>query len=117
MTSEYVASAPPGPSSQQGGRQRLNAADCTMLCIDRVLRSMGCPGFETQVLLWLSARVDVGRLETALARLGERYPVVAAHLVEAGDRGSPCWGFRPGDRCRWQETDLGAGEPETVLQH
>jgi len=39
--------------------QRLNAADCALLFVDRTLREMGCPGFETQMFVWLSGRADV----------------------------------------------------------
>jgi hypothetical protein len=98
------------------GQQYLNAADRAIRTVDRILRGMGCSGFETQTLVWLSGRGDAEVLRTAIARLNARHPVMAARLVEvAGDR--PCWRFRPGAECPLQETDLPSAEPAAVLDH
>jgi hypothetical protein len=98
------------------GQQRLNAADRAMLTVDRVLRGMGGQGFETQTLVWLSARLDVAALKAAVGRLSARHPVIAARVVEAG-AGGPCWRFRPGAVCPLRETDLPSDNPAAVLEH
>jgi hypothetical protein len=98
------------------GQQHLNAADRAMRTVDRILRGMGCSGFETQTLVWLSGRSDAAVLRTAIARLSARYPVIASRLIEvAGDR--PSWRFRPGALCFLQEADLPSAEPAAVLNH
>ena len=86
-----------------------------MLAVDRVLRGMGSPGFDTQTLVWTSAPIDVTSLRTAIARLSARYPVIAARLVEDAGRG-PCWRFRPGAVCPLAEASCPA-EPAAVLDY
>src|SRR5262249_58937456 len=87
-----------------------------MRTVDRILRGMGCSGFETQTLVWLSGRCDVAVLRTAVARLNARHPVTAARLVE-GVGEKPHWRFRPGAECLLRETDLPSAEPAAVLDH
>jgi hypothetical protein len=82
-----------------------------MLAVDRMLRRMGGSGFETQMFVVLSARLDTAKLRDALARLGEHYPVAAARLVETGGPGEPCWRFRPGAPCPLREADLASADP------
>jgi hypothetical protein len=79
-----------------------------------VLRGMGCSGFETQTLVWLSGRLDAPRLRASIARLSEAYPAVAARLVE-GDNAAPYWRFRPGASCPLAEIELASAEPSAVL--
>jgi hypothetical protein len=98
------------------GQQHLNAADRAMRTVDRILRGMGCSGFETQMLVWLSGRSDAAALRTAITRLSAHYPVIASRLIEpAGER--PNWRFRPGAECLLQEADLPSAEPAAVLEH
>lgn len=92
----------------------LNAMDCAMLSVNEALRSLGFPGFETQVLLWLNGRVDVHRLRAALSALAAQYPVIASRLDET-ETGVPCWRFRPGAECPLRETDLDSADPAGVL--
>jgi hypothetical protein len=96
-------------------KQHLNAADRAMLAVDRALRGMGSPGFETQALVWTSTPIDVALLRTAIARLSLRYPVIAARLVECGER-RPYWSFRPGAMCPLEEATASA-DPADVLDY
>jgi hypothetical protein len=110
MTTASTAEPPP----QRAG-QRLAAADRVMLAVDRVVRGLGGPGFETQTLLWLGGRVDVARLRTALERFSACHPLATARLE--GDDYGPAWRFRPGSRCPLQETWVESGKPAAVLDH
>jgi hypothetical protein len=73
--------------------QPLNPLDLAIRCADRSIRGMGYPGFETQMLVWLSDRLETARLEQALARLTQRRPVLSGRLVEDDVRhhGRPYW--------------------------
>jgi hypothetical protein len=100
------------------GRHRLNAVDRALLAADRTLRGMGYPGFETLTSVWLGGPIDVARLRAALTRLGRRHPLLTARLVEAADKGGPCWHFRPDGRdAPLRETHLGSATPHEVLNH
>src|SRR5262245_5462764 len=106
------APAPPAPAGP--GRRRLNAADRTLLTIDRALRRLDAPGFETQTFVWLRGRVDPGQLHSALAHLGARHPVTTARLVETAGNGGPYWQLRPGARVALQESRLDSAAPQAV---
>jgi hypothetical protein len=95
----------------------LNAADRMLLAVDRSLRRLGAPGFESQTFVWLRSRADRSRLRAALARLGAEHPIAIARLLEAGDGGAPCWRFQPGALADLVETDLGSAAPQAVLEH
>jgi hypothetical protein len=86
-----------------------------MLTVDRVLRGIGSPGFETQALVWTSKPIDVVALQIAIARLSLRYPVIAARVVESAGR-RPYWSFRAGAACPLQEATSSA-EPAAVLDY
>jgi hypothetical protein len=101
----------PGPDLGQ----RLNVADCALLSVDRTLREIGCPGFETQMFLWLSSRADADGLRDAIARLSRAYPVLSSRLVEGEGRGSCYWRARPGAECPLKEIDLTAADTGAVL--
>ena len=107
--------APLDPAPGQSTR-RLSANDRVLLAVDRTVRGLGGPGFETQTLLWLGGRVDVVGLRTGLERFSARYPVAAARLEGEGGSGS-CWRFRPGAHCRLEETWLGSADAAAVLEH
>jgi long-chain acyl-CoA synthetase len=113
-------SRPPGGgrSGWEGGeRRRLNCADRTLLAVDRALRRLGYPGFDTQTFVWLDGRADAESLREALARVGRRYPETTARLADDED-GASCWLFRPGDRAApLYETDLASEAPQEVLDH
>jgi hypothetical protein len=96
-------------------RQKLSVTDQAMLNVDRAVRAVGGAGFETQVFVWLSGRADAAGLCSALARLGERYPIVTARLVE--QEASSFWQFRGEARCTLQEIELKSAEPQAVLDH
>jgi hypothetical protein len=96
-------------------RQKLSVTDQAMLNVDRAVRAVGGAGFETQVFVWLSGRADAAGLRSALARLGERYPIVTARLVE--QEASSFWQFRGEARCTLQEIELESAEPQAVLDH
>jgi hypothetical protein len=116
-TDPLAVAAQPAGSTPASGFRRLNAADRTLLAIDRTLRRLGAPGFETQKFVWLRGRADPARLRAALARLGAEYPVTTARLVEAVERDGPCWRFRPGALAELRETDLESAAPQAVLEH
>src|SRR5262245_35593073 len=95
--------------------QRLSAIDRTILAVDRMLRRSGGSGFETQMFVALSGRVDANRLRAALARLAECHPVVAGRLADGGGPGEPSWRFRPAAIARLREADLESSEPSSLL--
>jgi condensation domain-containing protein len=99
------------------GRQRLSTADRVLLAVNQSLREQGSAGFETQMLVWLSGRIEAGDLRAAMAQIGERNPVMTAHLVESEQQGGPFWRFRPESRCSLRETSLASAEPEAVLKY
>ncbi len=99
------------------GRQRLSVADRVLLAVNQSLREQGGAGFETQMLVWLSGRIEASGLRAAIARVGERNPVMTSHLLESVEQGGPCWQFHPEARCSVRETSLASAEPEAVLQH
>jgi hypothetical protein len=88
-----------------------------MLAVDRAVRRVGGSGFETQVLVWLSGRVEVARLCNALARLREMHPVTASRLVGEGEPPGPRWQFHAGAACPLRETDLDSAGSDRVLAH
>jgi hypothetical protein len=92
---------------------RLNAADRFMLVIDRAVRGLGGPGFETVTFVWLDGRADRGRLLRGLAELNRACPVVTARLREC----VPCWDVRPGAEVTFRETHLPAADRQAVLDH
>ena len=83
---------------------------------NRALRALGAPGFETQMLVWLSARIDGPRLRAALARVQQAEPVLASHLA-AGRFADRHW--QASDRAvpLLIEADLPSAEPEQALTH
>jgi hypothetical protein len=105
------------PRRDTGGRQPLNPNDRALFCVDRALRGMGYPGFETQMLVSLSGRVDAARLEGAIQRLSQRHPTVTARLANPGRSGpaSTDWHLRPGARCTLQQTELPSSDDAAVL--
>jgi hypothetical protein len=111
----------PGPSNVAGSSvlhsRKLNAMDCTMWAVDAAVRSDGSPGFNTQALLWLDGRIDVGTLTSAMQRLARRQPVLTACLRLRGWRQEPHWVFRPDAEIRLHEVDLAAGDRDTVMRH
>jgi len=68
----------------------LGAVDRAMRAVDLGLRAMGYPGFETQLILWLSDRLDATRLQEALNRLANAEPAIVSRLHDE-PHGAPCW--------------------------
>jgi long-chain acyl-CoA synthetase len=122
---ELVTSLPRTPSGKLLHRpatpargvttEPLNAADRALLLVDRTLRTMGCPGFETQMFVWLSGPADADSLRAALARLARRHPLVTARLAEV--RGAPRWRLRPDAPCPLEEVRLPSAGRQAVLDH
>src|SRR2546423_3355153 len=77
-TERNLLDATPEPSTRA---QLLNANDRALLAVNRALRALGARGFETQMLVCLSARIDGPRLRAALARVEQAEPVLASHLA------------------------------------
>jgi hypothetical protein len=90
----------------------LNAADRFLMAVDRSMRRLGGPGFETQTFVWLADRLDATQLASDVAQLSQRFPVLTARLVEAG---GPYWQIRADAAAALQETNLGRAEPQAAL--
>jgi hypothetical protein len=97
-------------------RQQLNPLDLAMRTVDRVIRELGYPGFETQKIVWLTGRVDINRLRRAMGRLASRHPVIAGRLVEdLGGNFNSYWQFGPDTPVKVKEIDLSTDEPSEVF--
>jgi hypothetical protein len=88
-----------------------------LLSVDRALRRLGAPGFETQTLVWLDRRLPLVPLRAALARLARQHPLLTARLVEVPDGGRPWWRLRPDAPCGLTHAVLASAEPAAVLAH
>lgn len=95
-------------------QQPLNGLDIALRSIDRTIRDMGFPGFETQMLVWLNGPADTNNLRRAIQRLGVRHPVITSRLVEQPGK-SPVWQFRPGELPPLEEQTLTLADPVAVL--
>ncbi|HYV36983.1 MAG TPA: hypothetical protein VE988_14850 [Gemmataceae bacterium] len=95
----------------------LNVDDCMLLSVDRALRRLGFPGFETQTLIWLARRVSVPDLRKALASLVQEFPTMTSRLLEPPQAARPCWRLRPGRDCTFTQTELISSNTECVLSH
>lgn len=104
-----------GDSPGEAGARPMNPMDSLMAAVNLSLQAMGLSGFETQTLVRLGGRADVGRLRSGIARLGRRYPAVTARLVEAS-RGKPRWQGRPGAEAALVEITLGSASEDAVLE-
>jgi hypothetical protein len=95
--------------------QRLNPLDVAIRCADRSIRGMGYPGFQTQMLIWLSSRAPRAGIGQALARLSHRRPVVTARLVEDGaEAARPYWKFQD-TSAALHEIELPDAAPQSVF--
>ena len=92
---------------------RLNAVDRAMRAVDRALRWMGYPGFDTQLLLWLSERLDVSLLRESLNRLAMVEPLIISRLEEQR-HGGPVW-LANGAQVGLIETTLSSDTEEAIL--
>jgi hypothetical protein len=97
--------------------QFLNPLDLALCCVDRAIRGMGYPGFETQMLLWLSGRAEVARLRRAIESFGRRHPVITSRLREriGDDVGGAYWNYEPGSTANLTEIELDSLDPARVL--
>jgi hypothetical protein len=94
-------------------KQPLNPLDLGLRCIDLSIRGVGYPGFETQLLVWLSGRLEAGRLRRAIERLGRRRPTITARLIEPPGQ-HPYWQFQQGRKPLLVEIDLPAADAAAV---
>ncbi len=110
---------PRARKAKNEGRQELDPVDRVMWCVDRALRGMGYPGFQTQMLVWLAGRADAKGLRNGLAELSRREPVIASRLTESGkdDDAEAYWSFRSDGVCPLEETQLPSADREAVLDH
>lgn len=92
---------------------RLNAADRFMLVIDRTIRGLGGPGFETVTFVGLDGRADRDRLQRGLADLVRACPVLTARLRPD----VPCWQFRPAAQPALHEIELPTSDDRAVLDY
>ena len=97
--------------------QPFNSLDIALLTVDQTIRGMGYPGFETQMLIWLSGRIDVVHLRRAIERLARRHPALTSRFVECDDHGSfaPRWQFQPDLAASLNEIELPNGDSQGVL--
>lgn len=97
--------------------QFLNPLDLALCCVDRAIRGMGYPGFQTQMLLWLSGRAEVARLRRAIESLGRLHPVITSRLCEriGDDVGGACWEFQLGATASLTEIELDSLDPARAL--
>lgn len=97
--------------------QPLNPLDLALCCVDRTIRGMGYPGFETQMLVWLAGRADVAGLRRGIARLARLHPVIISRLHErlADDDGRAYWALPSGAAAGLTEIQLDADDPARVL--
>jgi hypothetical protein len=96
-------------------QQALNPVDVAMLCVDRELRSIGSSGFQTQLFLWLDGRADAQRLQSAIAQVSRRHPVLAARIVDNGGAVRPYWQLRADAECPLHELVLPSNDRQAVL--
>jgi hypothetical protein len=97
-------------------RQPLNPLDVAMHCVDRSIRGMGYPGFQTQMLVWLTGRIDIASLRRGIVRLARRHPAITARLVEGSSADSRSyWEFRPDAEAALQEVHLPSADASEVL--
>jgi hypothetical protein len=93
-------------------RRPLNGVDRFLMAVDRTIRKLGGPGFETQTFVWLDGRIDARRLSADVALLSQCYPVLTARLVE---RGGPYWRLWPGSAAMLHERLLQSDDEQAVL--
>src|SRR5262245_47643446 len=112
-TTHAARSRPPLLNGPRADSTRpLNAADRCLMAVDRTIRRLGGPGFETQTFIWLSERIDACRLAARIASLGEPFPLITARLIE---QGGPYWRLRPAAAVTLVETRLNSADPQAVL--
>jgi hypothetical protein len=109
---------PANSSHSAHGAQRLNPLDAAICYAERSVREMGYPGFETQMLLWLSGRLNVARLRQSLLHLTQRRPVVTARLSgsKESSENQPCWCLQEAP-VELIEFTLTSAEPDAVIQY
>jgi hypothetical protein len=95
-------------------RRPLNGVDRFLLAVDRTIRLLGGPGFETQTFVWLNGQIDTARLSHNLQRLNHCFPVLTARLVE---RDGPYWRLRAQATPLLREAHLPTANRQAVLDH
>jgi hypothetical protein len=76
-------------------RQPLNPLDLTLHGVDETIRSLGYPGFETQMLVWLRGPLDAALLQRGITRLARRHPALMGRLVSREGGRTAHWQFHP----------------------
>lgn len=92
---------------------RLNAADRFMLVIDRTIRGLGGPGFETLTFVRLNGRADRDHLRRGLAALNHTSPIITARL----NSDLPVWEARPGAEVPLPEVSLSSTDEQALLDY
>jgi hypothetical protein len=88
-----------------------------MLTVDRTVRALGFPGFQTQMLVWLAGRLAAEQLQEAIQRLSTRCPLMTSRLIEARNGTNPYWQFRSDAASGLQEVRLASGDSQEVLDY
>src|SRR6185503_14800695 len=85
-----------------------------MLAVDRTIRRLNGPGFETQTFIWLNGPVDTDQLFRNLTRFVQHYPVLVSRLVE---HEGPYWQLRPGAVPVLRQAQVATDSREAVLDY
>lgn len=101
------------PTGAARDRQPLNPLDLTLHGVDETIRSLGYPGFETQMLVWLRGPVDSARLRQGIGRLARRHPALFGCLVSRESGRMAHWQFQPAAP-ELDEIQLASDEPLAV---
>jgi hypothetical protein len=100
------------PLAAHPAAEPLNVVDRAMRSVDRALRWLGYPGFDTQLLLWLSGRLDTSLLRESLNRLAALEPLITCRLSEERG-GDPAW-LANGSQVGLIETSLDTDSAEAI---
>jgi hypothetical protein len=92
---------------------RLNAADRFMLLVDRTIRGLGGPGFETLTFVRLDGRADRAHLRRGLAGLNRAAPTVTARLRPDASN----WDLRPDAKPTFEEIEFSTADPQALLDY
>jgi hypothetical protein len=96
-------------SASPARRQALNMIDRMEIVMNDVMLEQGTSGYETQFMLELDGRIDVGELFRVAREFGRLHPVVTARLHKGGWPYEPYWEWR-GDEASVHEHSVPGGD-------
>jgi len=106
-------------SSPKQGVQILNPIDVAIRCVDVAVAKWATRASKRRRSCGSKGAFGPAVLRTAIARLSDCCPAIAARLAPArgGPGGRACWRFRPGAICALREVTLSSDDSEAVLDH